>query len=68
MFPDFSMLFKRYINRNDRAFLIPILYTNPDFNKKYFLFPLSHFDEAYNSYYHGMLDEFEYIIHKIIWE
>lgn len=51
---------RRFI-KDLRRVLVPILYEKADFSKKFFLYSLPHQDEAYNSYYHGIFDNYEII-------
>ncbi|MEM4331712.1 MAG: hypothetical protein QW500_00335, partial [Candidatus Micrarchaeia archaeon] len=59
--PGFWQLSIRYITKMIRAMIVPLLYKEADLNKKYFVFYLSHFDEATNSLHYNMYDQYELV-------
>jgi len=59
--PSPSVVIQRYFRHIVRLGIVPLFYKKVNLHERYFLYPLPHFDEAYNSYYHGMYDIFENI-------
>lgn len=60
-YPSTGTVIRKWLQRNMRAIFVPMMYQKADLEANFFVFPIPHFDEVYNSYYHGMHDCFEYI-------
>ncbi len=58
-YPNPLVLIERRIIRDLRRLIVPLFYKNADFNKGFFIYPLSFKDEAYNSYFHGIFDQYD---------
>lgn len=60
-YPSPYVLTLRKFIREARRKVVPLFYRKPDFKRKFFIYPLSFADEAYNSYFNGMFDQYEMV-------
>lgn len=59
--PGFYQLSMSYLTRNVRGLVVPMLYQKADFDRKFFLYPLSQFKEATNSLHYNMFDQYDIV-------